>query len=722
MFNWFFTHFLNLTQVLQAYLLLMISSCIRTGKQVSALVFFLLFIPLAGFSFSIDTDSLENSLLHLSGTDKVDVLNLLSRIHQWKAPEKSKVFARQAYYLASSLQYKKGISYALWKLGSVYEMQGDYHKALDLFLESSHIQADEDNKIPKAHAYSSIGNLYTNLQQYDKAYQYLSQALSLFIQDKDSLGEAISYRRIGFLCLKQDKVADALTYFKRSLYMVQKLQDKPGIAYALSYIGQVQDKQEHYKQALEYYKQAIQLQDQVGNDAEKAYLLIYVGDIYSHTGEYTKAIESFNQALSLGEILESKLIVQEAYKNLSELYKKTENFKEAYTFFQKYTAIQDSIFSKENMENLADLQIKYETYEKEQEIELLKKEREIQRLKINKNNYLFYFCIIILVLFAIVCGLFYNRYRLKQKANLALQQQNEAIHIQKSRVEESNMELAEAKIVIEIQNQMLKSDKIELEGKVKERNTELMSAYSDLLRISEEMDTLVYKASHDLRGPLATIMGICNIALMEVKDQKALSYFSMLATSSNRMDKLLHRLLKVNHIKHTDLECSLIDIEPMVTETLSTLQWVEGYADLKFFMNIETGMRFFTDASLLKVILENLIENTINYRNLEPESSPYVWITMEKQADAVIICVKDNGMGIAAEHSPKIFNMFYRGTERTRGSGLGLYIAHIAVQKMHGNIRYCNEITDETVFEVILPSLEKKFTNVSERFALSHKH
>ncbi|MDO1444978.1 tetratricopeptide repeat protein [Rhodocytophaga aerolata] len=641
-------------------------------------------------------------------TNQVNELNRLARIYQWKAPEKSKDYAREAYLLATRINYAKGASYALWKLGSLHELQGNYNKALYYFLESIRVHPPQENTTAKAHAFGSIANLYTSLGQYKQAETYLTESFSIFKNLSHPLGIAISHRRLGFLHFNQNQLQQGMQHFLRSLTLMQELQDTVGIGYARASMGQVYFQEKKYTQALEEYTQAVTLQEKTENFAEKAYLLIYIGKIYTQTGEYAKAIESCTQALTLAKELNFKPALQESYKSLAAIYKAQGNLKQALYCYDQFLVLHNELLSDETMENIADLQIQYQTFEKEQEIELLKKEKEIQSLKITESTHIVYFFAAILLLLLVVCGLLYSRITLKKKANLILRTQNEAIGYQKNKIEQQNKLLKEANKVIEDQNQLLELDKIELEEKVKEKTMALMEAYTHLLQATEEMDILVYKSSHDLRGPLATILGLCNIAFIDVKEKTALTYFNLLAKNATRMDALLHRLLKVNHVKHAEIHSTLLQPTQLISDAIAAVATTDGYAAMQFYIESEPELNLYSDPDLVKTVLENLLQNSIHYRSLTVDNPPSVWLKAERYGNAVRFMISDNGIGIEKEYVSKLFTLFSKVSSRSQGSGLGLYIAKAAVSRVQGSIRYCSELTEATTFEVIIPNLNNK--------------
>src|SRR5690606_16220782 len=116
-----------------------------------------------------------------------------------------------------------------------------------------------------------------------------------------------------------------------------------------------------------------------------------------------------------------------------------------------------------------------------------------------------------------------------------------------------NAALSDAKATIEDQNRQLRSSNVMLNEELRQRNLDLQKANDSLHRVNEELDNFIYKTSHDIRGPLASLKGMCNVALMDVKDPVALNYLEKLDITAENLNTILTRLLIVNQINNSSL-------------------------------------------------------------------------------------------------------------------------------------------------------------------------
>jgi len=249
----------------------------------------------------------------------------------------------------------------------------------------------------------------------------------------------------------------------------------------------------------------------------------------------------------------------------------------------------------------------------------------------------------------------------------------------------------------------LKSLNNQLEERVNQRTTELNKAYSDLMEMHKELDTFIYRSSHDIKGPITTIMGLCNVGLMDVKDVKAHDYFKKVFHTSEKTQNMLRRILSVTEIKKTTPACNIIDFKLLVDSALLHLKRYEAFDNIQ--LNIEVPGRDFgfkSDFVFLQLILINLIENSIRYRGNQYEICE-IDILVKRRGGQVVIHVKDNGEGIDDKYKDKIFDMFFRGNENSIGSGLGLYIVKVVVEKLNGSVHLVHNKSGENIFEVLIP-------------------
>ncbi|MEM7370700.1 MAG: PAS domain S-box protein [Bacteroidota bacterium] len=217
-----------------------------------------------------------------------------------------------------------------------------------------------------------------------------------------------------------------------------------------------------------------------------------------------------------------------------------------------------------------------------------------------------------------------------------------------------------------------------------------------------ELDAFVYKASHDLKGPLASIMGVTNIARAEVRDEQSLSYLELINKSTKRLDLILSELIDVTRINKAHLKLEEIDVSLLVDDIFQSLKHVPQYQGVEVEKDIHISHPLISDKKLLTSILQNLIVNGIHYHNPGIQN-PKVLVKGSKRRSRVLLEVQDNGLGIPERMKNKVFEMFYRGNTKSKGSGLGLYIVKSAVDKLGGSVELESEEGKGSCFSILLP-------------------
>ncbi|MBC7487423.1 MAG: hypothetical protein H7282_11795, partial [Cytophagaceae bacterium] len=217
-----------------------------------------------------------------------------------------------------------------------------------------------------------------------------------------------------------------------------------------------------------------------------------------------------------------------------------------------------------------------------------------------------------------------------------------------------------------------------LEETVRQRTSELEEA-------NERLETFVYKASHDIKGPLKSIIGLTVVGQKDVQDENAKTYFDHILKSTKKLDNLLMDLLQITKVRKTTLQLERINFNEMVAGVLSSFENFPGYEKMKISIEIKENVPFYSDKKLLNSIIQNLIENPIKY--LDPKKIPNILdikISVTKKMTELIFT--DNGVGISKESQKYIFDMFFKANENANGTGLGLYIVKTTVEKLQGSI------------------------------------
>ena len=232
----------------------------------------------------------------------------------------------------------------------------------------------------------------------------------------------------------------------------------------------------------------------------------------------------------------------------------------------------------------------------------------------------------------------------------------------------------------------------------------------------DEMDTFIYKASHDLKSPLSSLEGLINLAEKEITSPESTLYFGMINISIKKMNNMLANLTSIILTSKGEMICEIINFEQLIDETKAGLNFLPGSVNINFKVDITQTKDFHSDKRFLSTIFQNLLSNAIKFKRDNVSEPSYIHIYIKEDNLGVRIEISDNGIGIAENVQKKVFDMFYRGTEMSNGTGLGLYIVKATVKKLRGKIELrCSE-GKQTTFIVLLPDIKKYQSNQTHDF------
>ena len=224
-----------------------------------------------------------------------------------------------------------------------------------------------------------------------------------------------------------------------------------------------------------------------------------------------------------------------------------------------------------------------------------------------------------------------------------------------------------------------------------------------LKKVNEELDKFVYRSSHDMRAPLASIQGLINVMRMEPPHQWSKDYLGMIETSTRRLNLFIEEIINYAINKNADIVSEEIDIHQLVQEAFEQHQYLPNADRIQLIVDTKLDGVFRSDPQRLRILMNNLISNAVKYHDYD-KPSPYVKITVSEVASQPTrIIVEDNGIGIQNQYLGKIFTMFYKANDLRKGSGLGLYIVQDTLKKLGGSIEVTSGLGLGTKFIITLP-------------------
>ncbi len=337
--------------------------------------------------------------------------------------------------LMSEIGDRKGMAGSHNNKGAVYTQQGDYSLAIEEYLSSLRILEEIGDVQGVGRSYNNIGLVYYLQGNYPEAKGYYSRALKILEGTKDENLIADILNNMGIIAFEDGEYDESLDYHMRSLNNRERTGNQRGTASSFTNIGDVYAAQEAFAKALEFQKKAYDIQNELGDKAGMLSSLRGIGTVLSLTNKNEEALEYMKEVLELATEIGAKKELRDTYNDISNIYTRMGEYKRALTYKDRYAQLKDTLFSEQTSEIATNLEAKFESEKKSKEIEILKRENEIQELQLGRNRILIISFTIGLVLALISVVIYARVNRERKKALELLQRQNESIKRQKEEKE-----------------------------------------------------------------------------------------------------------------------------------------------------------------------------------------------------------------------------------------------------------------------------------------------
>lgn len=615
-------------------------------------------------------------------------------------------------------------------MGEVAFARGDFESAVVFWVEALRYRREYQYKFPLAHLLYRLGEGYEELGFYDLALEYLVQARTLAERCAFDLVDANVKYELAWVHYRARNLYQAETEIRDARNRFLALHQEEPVAGALNLIGLIYYQKKQYDSAELFLSQSLTMREAFGNKASISSSLFNMGDLFLSIGDPSKAMPYFNRGIKLdqevgdqysvglylnrmgkamrqlnqsdsalrcfGLSLEhairshSNELMRACYSDLADYYAGIGDYRRALGYQKQYTHLSDTVFNKQLAQSLASYRVLNEVETKEQQIQLLSKEKELTDATIREQRWLLIMAVTgggILLVVAVSFFIFYRRLR---KLNFEIGEQNEEIQAQAEELNEAHStlsglydELASRNREVEQQaeelaarNEVVSQLNESLEIIVEERTAQLRKAY-------QELDTFFYRASHDFRRPLTTFMGLAEVAKITIKDPSALELFKKVNDTARHLDSMLHKLQSISSVGSQQLIVKEVLLNPLIADVLTKFESRIEEKGIHTEVIIEGKYSLHSYPALLGVIIENLVENAIEFSG---SHHPFIRIRNTTHKERAVLEVEDNGIGINPEYKDKVFDMYFRASERSKGNGLGLYIVKKVLERMDGSI------------------------------------
>jgi PAS domain S-box-containing protein len=229
--------------------------------------------------------------------------------------------------------------------------------------------------------------------------------------------------------------------------------------------------------------------------------------------------------------------------------------------------------------------------------------------------------------------------------------------------------------------------------------TELKKKDDKLVRLTHELDQFIYHSSHELRSPLASILGIINLIKLENDLGVIQEYTEMIESKINSLDNLLRKMITVSYKQKATYD--LIDWQTFIQSILINCCCINSKVEIGYELN--DSKPFYSDLTSIRIIFHHLITNALKYYN-PAQTKSTLQIIVEVSDQMATIQFIDNGIGIEQQYVKHIFNIFFKAHHHSEGHGLGLYIVKTMVDNLKGDIMVKTEEQKGSNFIITLPN------------------
>lgn len=399
---------------------------------------FSFFILLSSAKAQSVADSLKNLLSSSKeDTNKVNVLIHLSDEYRSSNINTSLEYANQSLKLSEQLNFDRGMVTSNNAIGIANYFMGNYPQALEHYIKATKILEKTGNKKKLGNINNNIAAVYLELKQFKEAETYFNKCLKIDEELGDSVGMAESYNNIATIYQDLGKNDIALSYNMKALRIREAINDLVGMPSSLTNLGVVFMNMKDYGHSSEYFTKALHLYKVNSDSMGMAIAFANLGDLYESKGEFSQSLAFYDSSVAISKKNKYLEYLSYNYDHISIVYARMKNFESALEYHTLFMNVKDSIYNKENSQQLTEMQTKYETAQKEKEI--IESKAESEKQAAFKNAFIIGFALMVLLAFFIFRG-----YRNKQKSNVIITEQKHEVELQKEIIELKSKEVVDS--------------------------------------------------------------------------------------------------------------------------------------------------------------------------------------------------------------------------------------------------------------------------------------
>lgn len=629
------------------------------------------------------------------------------------------------YYSKTGLALKN-----LWlhmDLGLVFADRSEYELALKNYYAALRIAESKSFVIEKTDLWVRLGWVNYHLGEYEQAQALAEKSITETRKRNLVARTANGLTLLGVTFTEQRKFEDAKKVLNEALD-IRKLQtDTTKISEGYMNLAYLFEQEKNFPEAIRYYQESLRHGKFANSEVINMWTFLGLGNIALQQRKYNEAKGWFTRVEQQALKLHAGEVLIRVYTGMRELHKEQRSFERSLWYAERVEKMKDSLHRGDLSRRFANLQKMNEIERRDQDIQALQRERtiaqekiEIQQAKLKQQYGLIAVSIAAIVLLAVIAVVYARFFGKVKRLNQTIQEKNLSIQEQADRLTEANSLLEKLYRSVTEQKEELQSQSEELaesyhqiralnenlQALVDENTKDLVRANEELLRQNGELQQFSYSVSHNLRGPVARILGLAELANNATREEELKEYNSLIRKSSHDLDRVLRDLSKIIDVRNEfHLSREMVDLQEEWDKSVDLLH-ERVPIDTKLQCHFEVKS-IYTVRAVIHSIFHNLLSNALKYRS--DERSLIISVGSKATSAGTVIHFRDNGLGIDMNrYGDLLFKLFKRFHNHVEGRGIGLYLVKWQVESLGGTIQLTSEPGRGTQFEITLPVLQSE--------------
>ena len=611
------------------------------------------------------------------------------------------------YYFKMDL-FRKYVT-LLTDLAKIFSDRGDYELALNNLYDGLQLSILKNFETETYIIRTRIGWVNFHLGDYDQALRLANESLRSRPKKllKADLANALTLKAVVLTDI--GKLADARSALDTVLILHLAAGNKQGVSEAYMNLGAVASKLDNFSSALLLYERSIRYADSANYIYGHAWSNWGIADIFYRQQRYPQALKRLDESEKYSRLIHANELLILAYNTRRDILRATEKFQEALDYSIMASQLKDSLRRSDLARRFVNLEKIQEIEQRDRDIKVLEQEKKLAEDKLQLQESVLrqqYILISAGVLIITLLAFFYWRIK---KLNVTITEKNNAIHMVNRELKQLYNEVSEKNEEIQAQAQVLADTNKNvidlnrsLEQLIAEKTLELRKTNDELVKHNNELLQFSYTVSHNLRGPVARLLGLSSLMTAEKNADQARVWVNLIGKTTSELDIIIKDLSKILELRREPLH--LRDYVDLATEWQKSINLLQDSltGDEQITADFHALRVLVTVRAMVQSVFYNLLSNALKFRS--PDRALEVRASSEIVGEEAIITVADNGLGFDMDlYRDKIFRLYTRFHSHVEGRGLGLYLVKSQLEVVRGSINVQSAPGKGASFQVTIP-------------------